>query len=139
MIDFPSPNTSTSIMLLALSPFSGVNNCLMAAADLCSTGKQYAEAVELYEQIARNCKTKTLLNYHVKDYLFKAMLCSLAMAANKPGGEVWVWCPGCGPRSLTWECTRSRNACMWGIGQPEVLMRCAHPRNRVYVGEIGMG
>jgi|Transcript_27711 alpha-soluble NSF attachment protein len=66
---------------------SGVNNCLMAAADLCSTGKQYAEAVELYEQIARNCKTKTLLNYHVKDYLFKAMLCSLAMAANKPGGE----------------------------------------------------
>lgn len=64
---------------------SGANACLLQVADMCSLAGRYREAVEVYEQVARGCLEKKLLTYHTKEHLFKAMVCTLAMVAGKPG------------------------------------------------------
>eukprot|EP00667_Euglena_gracilis_P019237 EG_transcript_20567 len=64
---------------------SAANGCLLQVADLCSADGRYAEAAEIYEQVARSSMEKKLLAYHVKEYLFKAMVCHLALVAGQPG------------------------------------------------------
>eukprot|EP00668_Euglena_longa_P045854 GGOE01061536.1.p1 GENE.GGOE01061536.1~~GGOE01061536.1.p1 ORF type:complete len:325 (-),score=133.74 GGOE01061536.1:255-1121(-) len=64
---------------------SAANSCLLQVADIASTDGRYDEAAELYEQVARSSMDKKLLAYHVKEYLFKAMICHLALVAKQPG------------------------------------------------------
>jgi len=66
---------------------SSANTCLLQVADLLSLDSQYTEAASIYEQVARGSMDKKLLTYHVKEYLFKALVCQLAAAASQPGSN----------------------------------------------------
>ena len=58
---------------------STANQMLLKVADLASTRKDYKRAVEIYEQVAIASLESNLLKFSVKNYLFSAGLCRLAI------------------------------------------------------------
>jgi alpha-soluble NSF attachment protein len=50
-------------------------------ADLAADAEEYCRAAQIYEKVSRAAVENSALRWSVKDYLFKALLCHLAMAA----------------------------------------------------------
>lgn len=56
---------------------SQANKCRLQSAELKALLEQYAEAIEIYEQVAISCLESNLMKWNAKDYFFKAGLCHL--------------------------------------------------------------
>jgi len=57
---------------------SSANSCMLKVAHFAAEQEDYAKAVKIFEDVARASMSNKLLQYSVKDYLFKAGLCNLA-------------------------------------------------------------
>lgn len=62
------------------------NQMLLKIAELSAAEKDFKRAIEIYEKVSESSIDNNLLKYSVKDYLFKATLCGMVMAA-KTGDE----------------------------------------------------
>jgi len=58
---------------------SHANNCLLKVALISATLEQYQQAIDIYVQVANNALDNNLLKWSVKDYFFRAGLCSLCL------------------------------------------------------------
>jgi len=58
------------------------NQMLLKIAHFAAQGDEYKKAIEIFEKVAIASLDNRLLQYSVKDYLFKASLCHLVMAAQ---------------------------------------------------------
>ncbi len=50
-------------------------------ADLAADAEDYKRAISIYEKVSRSSVENSALRWSVKDYLFKALLCHLVVAA----------------------------------------------------------
>jgi len=60
------------------------NQCLLQVATLAATDGDYKRAASLFEKVARSCldQGSKLVQYSVKDYLYKAALCKFVQCAK---------------------------------------------------------
>jgi alpha-soluble NSF attachment protein len=58
------------------------NGMLLKVAELSTREKDYARAVEIYEKVIETSLENSMLSHSVKDYMFKAGLCTFVMAAK---------------------------------------------------------
>ena len=66
---------------------SSANAMKLKKAHFSAHLKMYAEAIDIYEQVAKASVDNNLIRFSVKDYLFKAMLCHFAMFAEQSEDE----------------------------------------------------
>lgn len=50
-------------------------------ADLAAEAEDYKKAIQIYEKVSKGSVESSALRWSVKDYLFKALLCHLVLAA----------------------------------------------------------
>jgi len=58
---------------------STANGCRLKVAQFCAESQDYKKAIEIFESVAKASISNKLLQYSVKEYLFKAMLCQLCV------------------------------------------------------------
>jgi len=56
---------------------STANSCLLKVAQFAAEAADYKKAISIFEDVAKNSINNKLLQYSVKEYLFKASLCNL--------------------------------------------------------------
>jgi len=65
------------------------NQCLLQVAALCATDGDYKRAAATFEKVAQSSlEGSKLVQYSVKDYMYKAALCLFVDCAKNKGGEV---------------------------------------------------
>jgi len=65
------------------------NQCLLSMAALCATDGDYKKAASVFEKVAQSSlEGSKLVQYSVKDYMYKAALCLFVDCAKNRGGDV---------------------------------------------------
>lgn len=75
--------TEAAACYKAASAQSSENSCHIHVADLSAEEGDYAKAIALYEDVCKIAAESSTGRWSVKDYLFKASLCQMAMLSAK--------------------------------------------------------
>ncbi len=57
-------------------------SCMIKVADLALEQEKFARAIEIYDKVSNDSLDNTAARWSIKDYLFKALICHLAIAAK---------------------------------------------------------